>query len=63
MADSVAGRRKRGVSFSPAKAREMIENPPHGKALTGPQHRLFEMVAHGGTPNRVRKRRKRGSGS
>ena len=24
----------------------MLKNPPHGKALTGPQHRMLEAAAH-----------------
>lgn len=58
--DSVAGRRKRGVSFGPAKAKEMLHNPPHGQALTDKQRGLFGLVAGGGTPTRMKsKRRKR----
>ena len=38
---------------SPAKAREMLRNPPHGQALSGKQERFFRALAHGWKPTRL----------
>jgi hypothetical protein len=43
--------------LSAGKAREMIENPPHGKPLTGPQNRYFHAVAKGEPDRGGEKRR------
>ena len=32
--------------IAPAKAKEMLDNPPHGKALTTPQEHMLEAAAH-----------------
>lgn len=36
---------------SPEKAREMLKNPPYGKALTKEQERYFQALAHGWKPD------------
>lgn len=36
----------RDYAFSPHKAREMLAQPPHGRALTPRQRKFFEAVAH-----------------
>ena len=38
------------------KAREMLHNPPHGKALTEKQRGLFGAVASGKRPSAARKK-------
>lgn len=58
MADSVEGRRKRGPSR--AKAKEMLRHGEvGGEPLTAGQKGLFGLIAGGGTPTRM-KRKKRG---
>lgn len=47
--------RRGRTDISPAKASEMLDNPPHGKALTGKQTRLFQMIKHGGHPTKVKR--------
>lgn len=39
------------IAFGKEKAKEMLANPPHGKALTDKQKHLFQAVAHGWKPN------------
>jgi hypothetical protein len=36
-----------GGTLSIGKAKEMLKNPPHGKALTSKQRKYFQAVAHG----------------
>ena len=45
---SVARRARAGPS--PAKAAEMLDNPPHGKALSTKQRRYFGGIKHGWKP-------------
>ena len=59
MADSVFGRRRRGLP-SKAKAGEMLRHGTvHGKPLTEGQEGLFGLIRGGGTPTKLKKRRKR----
>ena len=52
MADTVAGRRKRGLS--PAKAHKMLEdNSAQGHPLSDKQRGYFGMIAGGGTPTHM----------
>lgn len=52
---SSLGKHKKGVSFGAAKAREMLQNPPHGRPLSKRQKGLFGLVAGGGKPTRLKK--------
>jgi hypothetical protein len=55
---ATSGRLKRVLAKSkapsPAKAEEMLKNPPHGKPLTGKQKRFFGGLAHGMKPRGVK---------
>ena len=46
--------RKSPTRLKPAKAREMLENPPGGRPLTEKQQGLFGLIASGGRPTRMR---------
>ena len=60
--DSMEGRRKRGLP-SKAKAKEMMRHGEvRGHMLTGKQRGLMGMIAGGGTPTRM-KGKKRGKRS
>ena len=57
MAETFLGRvvtRKSPTRLKPAKAREMLENPPGGRPLTEKQQGLFGLIASGGRPTRMR---------
>lgn len=57
--DSLGGRRKRGLS--PEKAEKMLhDNSAQGHPLTDKQRGYFGLIAGGGTPMRMKGRRKRG---
>ena len=45
------------VSFGPAKAAEMLHNPPGGRPLSSAQRGLFGLVASGKKPTRVRRKK------
>jgi hypothetical protein len=59
-ADHLEGRRKRGLP-SKAKAKTIMRHGEiKGHPLTVPQKGLMGMIAGGGTPTRLKKRKKRG---
>lgn len=41
------------TTLKPAKAAEMLRNPPRGRPLSRKQHNYFEMVKHGGKPRKA----------
>ena len=49
----------RKVSISAHKAKEMLHNPPGGRALTTKQRGLFGLIASGKKPTRLAKRSSR----
>lgn len=59
MNGDLGSRRKRTKFPGAAKAKEMLDNPPHGQPLTQPQHNLFEGLAHGWKPNGRKSRRRK----
>ena len=46
----------RRISLSRSKAKEMLHNPPGGRALSTKQRGLFGMIASGKKPTRLAKR-------
>lgn len=46
--------RKSPTRLKPAKAREMLHNPPGGNPLTEKQRGLFGLIASGTRPTRMR---------
>ena len=60
MADTVTGRRKRGLPTK-AKAREIMRHGEvRGHPLSEKQKGMMGMIAGGGTPTRMRRRKRRG---
>ena len=49
----------RKVSISAHKAKEMLRNPPGGRALTTKQRGLFGMIASGKKPTRLKRSTRR----
>ena len=59
--DDLGKRRKRGAPVSQAKAKLIMRHGEvRGHMLTGKQRGMIGMIAGGGTPTRLKKRKRRG---